>query len=130
MSKENCEIQQQNDLPIDTIINGECIETMRNLPDACVDLIIADPPYNLSKGGDWKWDNSVSLAGMGGNWNKVMQTWDSLLIIALSYCGYIFASPAENALRLFAGIIPIGKSLEARPTLTLSISDNTSRDFP
>ena len=44
-------------LPIDTIINGDCIEEMQKLPDNCVDLIIADPPYNLSKGGEWKWDN-------------------------------------------------------------------------
>lgn len=39
-------------------------------------MVIADPPYNLSKGGEWKWDNSVELHGMGGNWNKVMQEWD------------------------------------------------------
>lgn len=63
-------------LPVNTIINGECVAEMKNMPDSCVDLIIADPPYNLSKGGAWKWDNSVELKGMGGNWNKVMQEWD------------------------------------------------------
>jgi DNA modification methylase len=51
---------------------------MKSLPDNCVDLIIADPPYNLSKGGNWQWDNSVELAGMGGNWNKVMEDWDNM----------------------------------------------------
>ena len=51
---------------------------MTALPDNYVDLIIADPPYNLSKGGIWKWDNSASLSGMGGNWNKVMQHWDDM----------------------------------------------------
>lgn len=59
------------------IINGECVAEMRKLPDDSVDLIIADPPYNLSKGGAWKWDNSVELHGMGGNWNKVMERWDN-----------------------------------------------------
>lgn len=99
MSKENREIQQQNDLPIDTIINGECIETMRNLPDACVDLIIADPPYNLSKGGDWKWDNSVSLAGMGGNWNKVMQTWDDYTLESYFAFTYAWLQEAKRILK-------------------------------
>lgn len=66
-----------NTLSINTIINGECVAKMKNMPDSCVDLIIADPPYNLSKGGSWKWDNSVELKGMGGNWNKVMQEWDN-----------------------------------------------------
>ena len=65
-----------NTLPINTIINGECVAEMKKLPDSCIDLVIADPPYNLSKGGEWKWDNSVELHGMGGNWNKVMQEWD------------------------------------------------------
>lgn len=62
--------------PINTIIHGECVAEMKKMPDSFVDLIIADPPYNLSKGGAWKWDNSVELKGMGGNWNKVMQKWD------------------------------------------------------
>lgn len=69
-----------NTLPINTIINGECISEMKKLPDSCIDLIIADPPYNLSKGGEWKWDNSVELHGMGGNWNKVMQEWDNFTL--------------------------------------------------
>lgn len=69
-----------NTLPINTIINGECVSEMKKLPDSCIDLIIADPPYNLSKGGEWKWDNSVELQGMGGNWNKVMQEWDNFTL--------------------------------------------------
>lgn len=36
------------------IIVGDCIKGMKKLPDACVDLIIADPPYNLNKNfGQW-----------------------------------------------------------------------------
>lgn len=66
-----------NDLT-NKIIHSDCIEGMRNLEDKSVDLIIADPPYNLSKGSDWKWDNSVDLKGFGGNWNKVMESWDSM----------------------------------------------------
>lgn len=64
-------------LEVNRIIHGECIAEMKKFPDSCVDLIIADPPYNLSKGGAWKWDNSVALSGMGGNWNKVMEEWDN-----------------------------------------------------
>ena len=63
---------------INTIINDDCITGMAQLPDNSVDLIIADPPYNLSKGGIWKWDNSVKLEGMGGDWNKVMENWDTI----------------------------------------------------
>ena len=39
-------------LPLNTIIPGDCVEAMRTLPSASVDLIFADPPYNLQLGGD------------------------------------------------------------------------------
>lgn len=61
-----------------TIHQENCISGMRKLPDKSFDLAIADPPYNLSSGGTWKWDNSVALQGMGGNWKKVMETWDNM----------------------------------------------------
>ena len=34
-------------LPVDTILVGDCIEHMNSLPAGSVDLIFADPPYNL-----------------------------------------------------------------------------------
>ena len=63
---------------LDTIVTGDCVTFMKNIPDNSVDLIIADPPYNLSKSKGWKWDNSVALAGMGGNWNITKENWDSM----------------------------------------------------
>ncbi len=62
---------------IDTLINDDSLQIMKNMPNDCVDLIIADPPYNSSKGGDWKWDNSAPLKGMGGNWNLIHEDWDN-----------------------------------------------------
>ena len=56
----------------------DCIKAMRKMPDASVDIAIADPPYNASKGNNWGWDNSVNLPGFGGNWSKVMADWDDM----------------------------------------------------
>ena len=30
------------------LFNGDVVETLDALPDECIDLIFADPPYNLS----------------------------------------------------------------------------------
>lgn len=39
---------------VNTIVNGDCIKGMHELPDECIDLIVADPPYNLNKNfGEW-----------------------------------------------------------------------------
>ena len=88
-----------NTLPINTIINGECIAEMQKLPDSCIDLIIADPPYNLSKGGEWKWDNSVELKGMGGDWNKVMQEWDDFTLESYMTFTKSWLSEAQRILK-------------------------------
>ena len=36
----------------ETIIEGDCIAELAKLPDKSVDLVFADPPYNLQLGGD------------------------------------------------------------------------------
>lgn len=30
-----------------TLINGDCLEALKNIQDNTVDLILTDPPYNL-----------------------------------------------------------------------------------
>jgi DNA modification methylase len=33
------------DLPLDTVICGDCLSVLRSLPDACFDLVFTSPPY-------------------------------------------------------------------------------------
>ena len=47
-------------LPLDRIIEGDCVAEMAALPEGCVDLGFADPPYHLQfKGGPHRPNNSV-----------------------------------------------------------------------
>ena len=32
-----------------TIITEDCIEVMKSIPDECIDMTFADPPFNLNK---------------------------------------------------------------------------------
>lgn len=34
---------------INTIINADCLDILKQLPDKCVDLVLTDPPYGLNK---------------------------------------------------------------------------------
>jgi len=36
-------------LPLNKIIHGEAIDTLQELPNACIDLIVSSPPYNIGK---------------------------------------------------------------------------------
>lgn len=76
-------------ISFDYISNTDCIQGMKSLPENCVDIIIADPPYNLSKSGEWKWDNSISLSGMGGNWKITNENWDNMSLE--DYFNFTFA---------------------------------------
>ncbi len=40
---------EKQDFEVDAIYNMDCLEFMRSLKDNSIDLIFADPPYNLSK---------------------------------------------------------------------------------
>lgn len=60
------------------VILGNSIEYMKSMIDDSIDIIIADPPYNLSKGGNYQINQSNKLEGFGGNWNKVMEDWDNM----------------------------------------------------
>lgn len=59
------------------IYHGNFLELVKNIPDQSVDLIIADPPYNASKGKSLALEYG-SLAGMGGSWKKIGQVWDDM----------------------------------------------------
>lgn len=60
------------------VILGDSLEYMKNMPSDSVDIIIADPPYNLSKGGNYKITQENKPKGFGGDWNKVMENWDNM----------------------------------------------------
>ena len=36
---------------INKIINADCLDILRRLPDKCVDLVLTDPPYGIDYGG-------------------------------------------------------------------------------
>ena len=58
------------DLPLGRIIPGDCIEAMRSLPTASVDMVFADPPYNLQLGGDLSRPDGSHVDAVTNDWDK------------------------------------------------------------
>ena len=54
----------------DRIIIGDCIEALRKLPDASVDLVFADPPYNLQLGGDLHRPDNSKVDAVDDDWDR------------------------------------------------------------
>jgi len=57
-------------LPLNTIIDGDCIDVMNNLPEASVDLIFADPPYNLQLKGDLHRPDNSKVDAVDDHWDQ------------------------------------------------------------
>ncbi len=57
-------------LPLSTILPGDCIAAMRALPDNCVDLVFADPPYNLQLSGELSRPDGSRVDGVTDDWDR------------------------------------------------------------
>jgi modification methylase len=58
------------DLPLGQILDGDCIEAMRSLPTDSVDMIFADPPYNLQLGGDLSRPDGSHVDAVTDHWDQ------------------------------------------------------------
>ncbi len=57
-------------LPVNEIIHGDCIHIMKTLPDKSVDLIFADPPYNLQLHNELLRPNQTVVDGVDDEWDQ------------------------------------------------------------
>jgi modification methylase len=56
--------------PLDEILVGDCVEHLQALPEASVDCIFADPPYNLQLAGELTRPNQSRVNGVEDAWDK------------------------------------------------------------
>jgi len=57
-------------LSLNTILYGDCIEILNSLPENSVDVIFADPPYNLQLRNDLYRPNMTKVAAVDDGWDK------------------------------------------------------------
>ncbi|MBN8521406.1 MAG: site-specific DNA-methyltransferase [Alphaproteobacteria bacterium] len=63
-------IQKNKISPINSILQGDCIENLKSLPEKSVDLIFADPPYNLQLGGELSRPNHSVVDACDDAWDQ------------------------------------------------------------
>ncbi|MEL6566267.1 MAG: site-specific DNA-methyltransferase, partial [Pseudomonadota bacterium] len=57
-------------LPLNQILAGDCIEVMQSLPAGSVDLIFADPPYNLQLKGELHRPDNSRVDAVDDHWDQ------------------------------------------------------------
>ena len=59
-----------DDRPFGRILIGDCVERMNALAEGSVDLVFADPPYNLQLGEGLRRPNHTLVDGVADDWDK------------------------------------------------------------
>lgn len=86
------------------LYNEDCVKVMRSMPDACVDLIFADPPFNLGKTYDPGIEDNLTISRYI-NWTyewldeciRILKPGGRIFIYNLpKWCVYIASHLAES----------------------------------
>ena len=61
---------KEKTLPLDQVIQGDCIEVLESFPEGSIDLIFADPPYNLQLQRQLWRPNLTLVDGVDDEWDQ------------------------------------------------------------
>ncbi len=57
-------------LPLNQILKGDCVEILNSLPEKSIDLIFADPPYNLQLQNELHRPNMTKVDAVDDHWDQ------------------------------------------------------------
>jgi len=60
-----------SELRKDRIIVGDCVRAMEQMPEKSVDLIFADPPYNMQLGGELRRPDNSKVDAVTQEWDQI-----------------------------------------------------------
>ena len=55
---------------LDRVLVGDCVSLMESLPAGSVDMVFADPPYNLQLGGELLRPDNSKVDAVDDDWDK------------------------------------------------------------
>ncbi len=80
--------KSQHDLPLDQVLQGDCVDVLRQIPDDSIDLVFADPPYNLQLSQELRRPDRSRVNGVEDKWDRFddFAAYDSFTRDWLSAC--------------------------------------------
>ena len=72
-----------------TLLFGDCLERMKEIPDGSIDLILTDPPYGTTQN---KWDSVINLESMWEQLNRIIKSNGAIVLFG--------SEPFSSALRM------------------------------
>ena len=72
-----------------TLLKGDCLERMKEIPDGSVDMILTDPPYGTTA---CKWDSIIPLEPMWEQLKRIIKPNGAIILFG--------CEPFSSALRI------------------------------
>ena len=102
-------------LPLNQIINGECVDILHSLPEKTIDLIFADPPYNLQLQNELYRPNMTKVDAVNDKWDQFdsFQAYDQFSQKWLAACKRVLkATGTLWVIGSYHNIFRIGKIMQ------------------
>src|SRR5689334_1645443 len=62
--------EARSSVKTNVILKGDCVAAMERLPEGSVDLVFADPPYNMQLGGELHRPDNSRVDGIDEDWDR------------------------------------------------------------
>lgn len=80
---------------LNKVVEGDCLELMKDLPDECIDMVLCDLPYGTTQN---KWDTVIDLGELWKNYERIVKPAG---VIALTAQGRFTGRLIESNPQLF-----------------------------
>jgi len=81
-------------MPKIELIQGDCLEKMKDIPDGSIDMILCDLPYGITQN---KWDSVINLPLLWQEYNRILKnTGACVLFCAQPFTSVLIASNINN----------------------------------
>ena len=61
------------------LLNGDCLELMKNIPDKSIDMILCDLPYGTTHN---KWDNVIPMESLWEQYNRIIKDHSAIVLFS------------------------------------------------
>ena len=103
------------ELQLNQIIQGDCLKILNSLPEDSIDLIFADPPYNLQLQNELYRPNMTKVAAVEDRWDKFasFSDYDEFTLAWLTACRRILKSTGTIwVIGTYHNIYRVGKIMQ------------------
>jgi site-specific DNA-methyltransferase (adenine-specific) len=109
------QLPENNHLPLDQVVQADCLAALEKLPAESVDLIFADPPYNLQLQNELWRPNMTRVAAVTDSWDQFdgFKDYDSFSLAWLEACRRVLKESGTLwVIGSYHNIFRIGKILQ------------------